>query len=64
MRIEHQARIHRVGNSLRITIPMHFRRIYELSEGDKVFLEGHADSVTMKFFKEDEQSAAEAPAAA
>jgi bifunctional DNA-binding transcriptional regulator/antitoxin component of YhaV-PrlF toxin-antitoxin module len=51
MNIQRECRLHKVGNSIRLTIPVDVVRAFGLDARDDVLLEADENGVTLKFFK-------------
>jgi hypothetical protein len=51
MRFSREMRLHHVGGSLRLTIPVEITRAFRLTVEDIVLVESNNTEVTLKFFK-------------
>jgi antitoxin component of MazEF toxin-antitoxin module len=51
MRLSREMRLHHVGGSLRLTIPMEIVKAFRLTVEDLVQVESNESAVTLKFFK-------------
>jgi hypothetical protein len=51
MRFSREMRLHHVGGSLRLTIPMEIVKAFRLTVEDIVRVESNDTAVTLKFFK-------------